>query len=312
MKAYTLKTAECILLLFHEGCYFMSTKLFADSSCDLPLAFFKEHGVELISLQVHIDDKEFKDLITIQPETVYNEIRAGKMPKTSQATPQFIENLFIELAESGESGIYIALSSELSGTYQTAVMMCEQVKEKYPNLDLTIIDSRCVSVGYGMAVMTAVDLIKKGKPKDVIVEIVKEQCQHMEHLFTVEDLDFLAKGGRLSRSSAFIGGLLNIKPLLHVEDGKLVPLEKIRGKKKLLKRMLDVMEERGVDLENQLIGISHGDDEATALEVKQMIEERFGAKKFYINLIGSVVASHAGPGTLAFFFLNKKPSMEEV
>lgn len=284
----------------------MSTKLFADSACDLPLAFFEEHGVGLISLKVHIDDQEFKDLLTIQPETVYKEIRAGKMPKTSQATPQFFEDLFTDLAKSGDSGIYIALSSELSGTYQTAVMMCEQVKEKHPGLDLTIIDSRCVSVGYGLAVMTAVELLKKGEPKEVIAERVKEQCMHMEHLFTVEDLDFLAKGGRLSRSSAFFGGLLNIKPLLHVEDGKLVPLEKIRGKKKLLKRMLELMEERGVDLKNQTIGISHGDDEATALELKQMIEERFGTKKFYINLIGSVVASHAGPGTLAVFFLNKK------
>lgn len=284
----------------------MSTKLFADSACDLPLAFFKEHGVELISLQVHIDDQEFKDLVTIQPETVYNEIRAGKMPKTSQATPQFFKDLFTNLAESGDSGIYIALSSELSGTYQTAVMMCEQVKEKHPSLDLTIIDSRCVSVGYGLIVMAAADLLEKRESKDAIVEHVQDQCKHMEHLFTVEDLDFLAKGGRLSRSSAFFGGLLNIKPLLHVEDGKLVPLEKIRGKKKLLKRMLDLMEERGVDLENQTIGISHGDDEATALEMKQMIEERFGTKKFYINLIGSVVASHAGPGTLAVFFLNKK------
>src|SRR5690606_3408363 len=118
--------------------------------------------------------------------------------------------------------------------------------------------------------------------------------------------DFLARGGRLSKASAFLGGLLNIKPLLHVEDGKLVPIEKIRGKKKLIKRILDVMEERGVDLCNQTIAISHGDDEETALELKKMIEERFGTKNFYINIIGSVIAAHAGPGTLAIFFLNKK------
>jgi DegV family protein with EDD domain len=185
-------------------------------------------------------------------------------------------------------------------------MMAEQVKEKHPHLDLSIIDSKCVSLGYGLIVMTALELLKKGAQKDVVVERVQEQCRHMEHLFTVEDLDFLARGGRLSRSSAFFGGLLHIKPLLHVKDGKLVPLEKIRGKKKLLKRMLDLMEERGADLEHQTIGISHGDDEATALELKKMIEERFGTRKFYINLIGSVVAAHAGPGTLAVFFLNKE------
>src|SRR5699024_1961026 len=147
---------------------------------------------------------------------------------------------------------------------------------------------------------------KTNPSKDELVQFIQFHCDHMEHLFTVEDLDFLAKGGRLSKASAFLGGLLNIKPLLHVEEGKLVPLEKIRGKKKLLKRLLDVMEERGADLASQTIGISHGDDEQLALEMKQMIEERFGTRSFYINIIGSVVASHAGPGTLAIFFLNEK------
>ncbi|MBS4177419.1 DegV family protein [Lederbergia citrea] len=286
----------------------MTIKLYADSASDLPIAFFEENGVQLVPLQVHIDKEEYKDLLTIQPKQVYEEIRAGKMPKTSQASPQLFEELFIDLAKSGESGLYIALSSELSGTYQTAVMMYEQVKEDYPNLDLTIIDSKCVSLGFGLLVLAAAEQIKLGASKEAIIQDLEFRCAHMEHLFTVEDLDFLAKGGRLSKASAFLGGLLNIKPLLHVEDGKLVPLEKIRGKKKLIKRMLDLMDERGVDLENQTVGISHGDDIETALELKKMIEERFGTKNFYINLIGSVVASHAGPGTLALFFLNDKQS----
>jgi len=268
--------------------------------------FFQEHDVQLIPLQVHIDNDEYKDLLTIQPVKVYEEIRAGKMPKTSQASPQQFEELFTNLAKSGKSGLYIALSSELSGTYQTSVMIRDQVLEEYPSLDLTIIDSKCVSLGYGLTVMSAVEQIKKGTTKEKLIKNITFNSQHMEHLFTVEDLDFLARGGRLSKASAFLGGLLNIKPLLHVEDGKLVPIEKIRGKKKLIKRILDVMEERGVDLSNQTIGISHGDDEITALEVKKMIEDRFGTKNFYINIIGSVIAAHAGPGTLAIFFLNEK------
>ncbi|MBS4193635.1 DegV family protein [Lederbergia citri] len=284
----------------------MSIKLFADSASDLPLSFFQENNVQLIPLQVHIVDDEYKDLLTIQPKKVYEEIRAGKMPKTSQASPQQFEELFTDLAKSGDSGLYIAFSSELSGTYQTAVMIREQVLEEYPDLDLTIIDSKCASLGYGLTVLSAAEQIKKGVSKEDLVQNITFQCQHMEHLFTVEDLDFLARGGRLSKASAFLGGLLNIKPLLHVEEGKLVPIEKIRGKKKLIKRILDVIEDRGVDLSNQTIGISHGDDEETALEVKKMIEERFGTKNFYINIIGSVIAAHAGPGTLAIFFLNEK------
>lgn len=283
----------------------MTLKLFADSACDLPLSFYEEHNVELVSLQVHIDDREYKDLLEIQPEEVYAEIRAGKMPKTSQATQQQLQELFTDLAKSGQSGLYISMSSGLSGTYQTAVMVKDQVKEEFPDLDLTVMDSKAVSLGYGLTVMAVAERIKNNESKEDIIKFAQSNCDRMEHLFTIEDLEFLATGGRLSRSSAFFGGLLNIKPFLHVDDGKLVPLEKIRGKKKLLKRMLDVMEERGVDLDNQLIGISHGDDEETAMEMKKMIEERFGTKKFYIRLIGAVVASHAGPGTLAVFFLKK-------
>ena len=211
----------------------MTIKLFADSASDLPLSFFEENGVQLIPLQVHIDHDEYKDLLTIQPKQVYDEIRSGKMPKTSQASPKTFEEIFTELAKSGESGMYIALSSELSGTYQTAVMVHEQVKEDYPHLDLTIIDSKCVSLGLGLLILSAAELNKSGASKETIIHDIEFRCTHMEHLFTVEDLDFLAKGGRLSKASAFLGGLLNIKPLLHVENGKLVPLEKIRGKKKL-------------------------------------------------------------------------------
>ncbi|MGE8205194.1 DegV family protein [Heyndrickxia sp. NPDC080065] len=284
----------------------MSIKLFADSASDLPLSYFEDNQVSLIPLRVYIDEAEYEDLKTIHPKQVFQEIRAGKMPKTSQPSPQDFHEIFTEIARSNQSGIYIAFSSALSGTYQTAVMVHEQIKEEYPDFDLTIIDTKCASVGFGLVVKAAAELLQKGATKEEIVQDIEFRSQHMEHLFTVEDLDFLARGGRLSRASAFLGGLLNIKPLLHVEDGKLIPIEKIRGKKKLLKRILDVMEERGVDLENQLIGISHGDDEAAALELKSLIQERFGTKDFYINMIGSAVGAHAGPGTLAIFFLNKK------
>ncbi|MDH5163493.1 DegV family protein [Heyndrickxia oleronia] len=284
----------------------MGVKIFADSASDMPLSFFQENQVTLIPLRVYIDETEYEDLQTINPKQVFKEIRAGKMPKTSQPTPQVFQEVFTELAKSNQSGIYIAFSSALSGTYQTAVMVHEQVKEEYPNLDLTIIDTKCASVGFGLVVKSAAEMAANGASKEEIIDDIHFRSQHMEHLFTVEDLDYLAKGGRLSKASAFLGGLLNIKPLLHVEEGKLIPIEKIRGKKKLLKRILDVMEERGIDLEHQVVGISHGDDEESALEMKAMIQERFGTKDFYINIIGSAVGSHAGPGTLALFFLNAK------
>ncbi|MEI5906507.1 DegV family protein [Bacillus spongiae] len=284
----------------------MTIKLLADSGSDLPLHFFEKEFTELIPLRVHIDDTEYEDLITINPQKVYEAIRNGKRPITSQASPAMLEKLFTTIAEKKESGIYIAFSSELSGTYQTAVMVKEQVKENYPHLDLTIVDSKCASLGYGLVVKEAAELIAKGASKNEILSIINDRVSHMEHLFTVEDLDYMAKGGRVSKASAFVGGLLNIKPLLHVEDGKLVPIEKLRGRKKLLHRLLTLMGERGDTLENQVVGISHGDDLELAMEMKQLIQEKFGTKDFYINLIGSAVGAHAGPGTLAIFFLNKR------
>ncbi|WP_088005675.1 DegV family protein [Indiicoccus explosivorum] len=280
-------------------------KLFADSACDLSKPFFETNGVGLFPLRVHIGDQEYKDVLTIDSKQVYEEIRNGHHPKTSQASPEEMMAAFEELAAADEEGLYIAFSSELSGTYSTAVMVAEQVREEHPGLKLTIIDTKCASLGYGLIVEEAARMQQEGKPAEEIIARVRFMAEHMEHLFTVEDLDYMARGGRVSKTSAFVGGLLNIKPLLHVEDGKLVPLEKLRGRKKVLKRMLDVMEERGDRLGEQRIALSHGDDEPFALEMKQLIEERFHPLDIEIHLIGSAVGAHAGPGTLALFFLNK-------
>lgn len=286
----------------------MSVKIMADSACDLPLSFYEENDAILFPLKVLINGNEYEDLRTIQPKEVYDQIRAGNLPKTSQASPAGFKEAFTELAENKQDGIYIAFSSQLSGTYQTAVMIAEQVKEDYPDFNLSIIDTKCASLGHGLVVMEAVRMAKENFSKEEIVEAVHFHSQHMEHLFTVDDLDHLAKGGRVSKASAFVGGLLNIKPLLNVEDGKLVPLEKIRGKKKLLRRIIDVMKERGEAFEHQVVGISHADDLETATEMKNMIMEELHAKDVFITSIGAAVGSHTGPGTIAIFFLNKLPS----
>lgn len=286
----------------------MSVKIMADSACDLPLQFYEENGAILFPLKVQIDGTEYEDLKTIQPRQVYDAIRAGNLPKTSQASPAGFKEVFTELARNKQAGIYIAFSSELSGTYQTAVMISEQVKEEYPDLDLTIVDTKCASLGHGLVVMEAARLAKENHSKEEILNDIHFRIEHMEHLFSVDDLDHLAKGGRVSKASAFVGGLLNIKPLLNVEDGKLVPIEKIRGKKKLLRRIVELMKERGKGFENQVVGISNADDEETANEMKAMIIQELNPKEVVITSIGAAVGSHVGPGALAIFFLNKQPS----
>ena len=283
-------------------------RIFADSATDLPRTFFEDNNVLLAPLRVHIDEDEYEDVIGIDSSEVYNAIRAGKTPKTSQVSPELFLRYFEDLAKSGEEGLYIAFSSALSGTYSTAVMMREQLLETYPDLKLTIIDSQCASLGYGLVVKEAVRLRDEGFDMAHIIEKARFHAEHMEHLFTVEDLDYLARGGRVSKASAFIGGLLNIKPLLHMEDGKLIPIEKIRGRKKVFKRMLDLMEERGENFSEQIVAISHSDDEATALDLKQSIEERFHPKSIEIHVIGSTIGAHVGPGALSLFFLNKVSS----
>lgn len=280
-------------------------RIFADSASDLPKEFFEKENVVLFPLRVHIENEEFEDIRTIHSSKVYDAIRNDIRPKTSQVSPDEVLNAFEQLAKDGEEGFYIAFSSELSGTYGTAMMAFEQIREEYPDIKLTVLDSKLASLGYGMLVKEAVKLRSQGHPLKEIIERVRFMAEHTESLFTVEDLDYMAKGGRISKGSAFVGGLLNIKPLLHVENGKLVPIEKLRGRKKVIKRIVELMEERGEQLEKQIIAISHGDDEEFANVMKDAIEEQFHPKSVEIYMIGSVIAAHTGPGTLAVFFMNK-------
>lgn len=220
-------------------------------------------------------------------------------------SPELFLKHFEELAKNDEEGIYIAFSSELSGTYSTAQMIRNQVLEQYPSLKLVIIDSKCASLGHGLVVEEAVRLRNIGVSLEDMASKINTLAPQVEHLFTVEDLDYLAKGGRVSKASAFLGGLLSIKPILNVEDGKLVPIEKSRGRKKALNRMLDLMQERGGSFTNKIVGISHSDDAAFANEAKASIQERFSPQAVQITMIGSAIGSHVGPGTIAIFFTNK-------
>lgn len=280
-------------------------RIFADSACDLPKSFFEDNDVTLFPLHVLIDDKDYEDILSINPKEVYDAIRNGKQPKTSQVSPELFLEKWQELADADEEGIYIAFSSVLSGTHDTAVMISKQVQETNPTMNLVIIDSKCASLGYGLLVKEAVRLREAGEDLQSIEEKIRFMAEHMEHLFTVEDLDYMARGGRVSKTSAFIGGLLNIKPLLHVENGKLVPIEKHRGRKKVLRRMTELMSERGDHLSEQTIAISHADDENIALELQGLVEELFRPKKIEVHMIGSTIGAHTGPGTVSIFFLNK-------
>lgn len=286
----------------------MAVKILSDSACDLPESLIKEYNIEILPIVVIKDDKEYLDNITIKPEEVYEGMRNGDIYKTAQIPPHLFNEKFLEYANNGDSVIYIAFSSGLSGTYQTSLFVKESILEQYPEFDLDIIDSKAATSGFGLMVLKAAQMAKEGKTKEDIIHMLEFYTTHMEHIFTVDDIEYLFRGGRVSRTQAFVGGLLNIKPVLNVEEGKLVPLEKIRGKNKVLKTMINIMEERSKDgdLRNQTVGISHGDDIESALKLKDMIAESYGTTNFIINTIGASIGAHSGPGTLAITFLNKK------
>lgn len=279
----------------------MSVKIVADSACDLPSEMIKKFNITVAPLLVYPEGQQDKAEKIENPKVIYDGMRDGKVFKTAQVPPNYFEKLFTKLAENNQSAIYIAFSSKLSGTYQSSVV----VKNNFDNdLDLTIIDSKCASLGYGMLVYKAAKMAKEGKNEKEILEVIKHYKEHMEHIFTVDNLEYLRRGGRISRTAAFVGGLLNIKPILDVEDGELVPLEEKRGRKKVMNRMVELMKERGDNLHHQMVGISHGDDPEGAKKLRNMIQKEFKPQGYIVNMIGSAIGAHSGPGTLAVYFLN--------
>lgn len=283
----------------------MTVKIITDTGCDLPDDILQTYDIDIMPLMVQLNDTTYRDRETIESQTIFDAMRNGEVPKTSQVSPLTIKETFEYYAKTKTPVLYIAFSSGLSGTYQTSVMMAEEVKEAYPDFQINVIDTKCASLGQGLVVYKVAQKAQEGETLDALASLARNEAAHMEHIFTVDDLQYLERGGRINKATAFVGSLLNIKPLLDVENGQLIPREKIRGRKKLHTRLLDVMAERGHNLENQTVAISHGDAEDVAQKLKQRIVERFGTQSVIIHQIGSAIGSHSGPGTLAIFFSNK-------
>lgn len=279
-------------------------KIIVDSACDLPLSYLQEHEVNHLPLSVIMDGKEYNDQIDITNNQIYDFIKVGKHPSTSQVGLEKFDSLFRKLASVGESGIYIALSSGLSGTYQAGVLAYQQVKEDYPDFDLRIIDSQNASLGIALMAREAVQMKADGFSLDEIEERMQFMVKHVVSLFTVQDLNYLAEGGRLSKSSAFLGGLLNIHPLLELIDGKLEPKEKLRGRKKVLNRMYKRLESEAKNIEKQTILIVHTNETETVKEMKDHLHDTLKPANVIDYPIGAVISAHTGMGTIGIFYMN--------
>ena len=280
-------------------------KIIVDSACDLPLSYLLDNDVEVLPLSVVMDNKEYVDMFDITNDQIYAFIREGKHPSTVQVPLEKFGTAFRQLAETGEHALYIALSSDLSGTYQAALLAKQQVKEDFPDFDLRIIDSRQASLGIALMVREAIQMKDNGFMIDEIEERVMFMTNHVVSIFTVQDLNYLAEGGRLSKSSAFLGGLLNIHPLLEVVDGKLEPKDKLRGHKKVLNKMYDRLKSEAKNISEQTVLIVHTNETETVAAMKEYINTNIGPAEVIDYPIGAVVAAHTGMGTVGIFYMNE-------
>ncbi|WP_411955096.1 DegV family protein [Alkalibacillus sp. S2W] len=285
----------------------MSMKLIVDSGSDLPKDLLEKYDIDLASLIVHLNGEDYHDRESIDSQAVYEAMRQGSAPKTAQASPDTFYKLFKQYTDQSHPIIYLAFSSELSGTYQSAMIAKQQIEDQNQDAEIYVIDTRAASMGHGLIAYYTAQAIADGQAVQDVLDTAHYYVNHMVHVFTVDDLEYLQRGGRVSKAQAFVGGMLKIKPLLHVEDGKLVPLEKIRGSKKVIGRMVNLMKERGQHFEHQTIAITHGDDEQRAQQLANQIREQYNPKDIIIHPIGSAIGAHAGPGTIALFFLDDAP-----
>lgn len=287
----------------------MKILLMTDSCSDLPIQYTRENNIVVLPFSYHFKGEDHVDDFgkSISYGSFYDEVRKGEMSSTSQINSYTFIDEFKKHIEEGYSIIYIAFSSALSGTYSNACMAREEVMSQLPSADISVIDSRSASMGLGLLVYYACEKLKEGMSKDELVSWIEANKLKINHWFTVDDLHHLKRGGRVSSTTAVIGTLLEIKPILHVDnEGRLIPVSKVKGRKKSIKSLVEELKSRIVDPENQVIGISHGDCEEEARLLEKLIRETVNIKGVVFSYIGPVVGSHSGPGTIALFFFGEK------
>jgi DegV family protein with EDD domain len=281
-----------------------------DSCCDLPLSIIKEHDLRVFPLRFTIENKTYsndQEKEEMSTPTFYTLLREGAISSTSQINPnEFIEGV-TPLLQQGFDILYIGFSSALSGTYNSFVLAKEELKETFPDRTILTVDSLCASLGQGLLVHSAATRKVSGKNIHEVATWVEENKLKLVHLFTVDDLNFLKRGGRLSSTSAFIGTLLQLKPLLHVSnEGKLVPYGKTLGRKHSIKKLVDYLVATIVHPEEQVVFISHGDAFEEAQYAGNMIKDKCHVKDVIYHYVGPVIGSHSGPGTIAIFYYADK------
>ena len=291
----------------------MSFELVTDSCCNLAEETIDRYGLHVLPLTFMADGEDTVYQSYLKGEKTdlsqfYKMMRDGKVFRTSLPNLSNTEALFRSLLDAGRDILYLGFSSGLSGTYEATELLAKQLRGEYPDRKIYTVDTLAASGGQGLLVWHACQHAEAGEGIDAVRDWVEGNKLRLAHWFTVDDLMFLWRGGRVSKTSAWAGTLLNIKPVLHVDDeGHLIPMEKVRGRKKSLTALLNHMEKTGTQpLADQMVFITHGDCLEEAQWLEQQIRERFGVRDVVINYVDPVIGAHSGPGTMALFFLADK------
>ncbi len=285
--------------------YIIST----DNTTDLPKEYVEEHQIPLLFMPCIINGETFDAEHELPVDDFYRHMREGALPTTAQVNPTAAKEMFLSLMNQHDSDIlHLAFSSGLSGTYNSCRLAALELEEENAPHKVIVIDTLCASLGEGLLVHKALENQKSGLSLEENVQWVEEHKLNFVHILTVDDLHHLHRGGRVSKTAAVVGSMINLKPIIHVDDeGHLIPISKTRGRKKSLLTLLDYMEEHMGSYrdQNDIVFISHGDAVDDAHYVAEQIEKRFGISNFLINHIGPTVGTHAGPGTIALFFMGE-------
>ena len=280
--------------------------LMTDSTADMPESFYRENQIPVLSLTYTLENRTYTLSDSLPMPQFYDKLRQGAMPVTSQVNPEAALNGFRAAAKQGQDILCVCFSSALSGTYNSCQLAAEMLKEEGFAQRIVVIDSLCASTGMGLLLYKANQMKQEGVSLDETAAWIEAHKLNVCHVFTVDDLNHLYRGGRVSKTAAIVGSMINIKPILHVDDaGTLQVIGKVHGRNKSLKTLVDLMEEKMVILKdkNDIFMICQGDVDSEAEQVAKMVKERFGISQSLISYTGPVIGSHTGAGVIGLFFM---------
>ena len=285
----------------------MSYRIVTDNCCDFSTAMYEELDLAVVPLVVRFQNKEVSQYSEKWLKKMYAGMREGEVATTSAVNPQGWEEVIESVLAEGKDALVLTFSSGLSTTYQSAVIAATELAEKYPDRKIRVVDTLCASLGQGLLVWYACKKRDEGMGFEELGDWCESNKLNLCHWFTVDDLMFLKRGGRVSAATALVGTMLQIKPVLHVDDeGHLINVAKARGRKAAIEALAKKVGETGLPGENDTVFISHGDciDDVKILEA--ILKEKYGIKNVFTYYVGAVIGSHSGPGTLALFFMGSK------